>query len=62
MFLFTSEVLVKVSLSGYISLTTRQKAFIFKPWVPERVSFYAMSFGSRLMSRGGAKSQNLGHC
>ena len=36
---FTSKFLVKVSLSEYISLTTHQKAFIFEPWVPERVSF-----------------------
>ena len=36
----TSKFLVKVSLSEYISLTTHQKAFIFEPWVPERVSFY----------------------
>ena len=42
---FTSKFLVKVSLSEYISLTTHQKAFIFGPWVPERVIFYAMSFG-----------------
>ena len=42
---FTTKFLVKVSLSEYISLTAHQKAFIFEPWVPERVSFYAMSFG-----------------
>ena len=36
---FISKFLVKVSLSEYISLTTHQKAFIFEPWVPERVSF-----------------------
>ena len=42
--IFTSKFLVKVSLSEYISLTTHQKAFIFEPWVPERVSFYTMSF------------------
>ena len=64
---FTSKFLVKVSLSEYISLTTHQKAFIFEPWVPERVSFYTMSFCPRvdapgLMLRGGAKDQNLGHC
>ena len=41
---FTTKFLVKVSLSEYISLTTHQKAFIFEPWVPERVSFYTMSF------------------
>ena len=41
---FTSKFLVKVSLSEYISLTTNQKAFIFEPWVPERVSFYTMGF------------------
>ena len=45
---FTSKFLVKVSLSEYISLTTHQKAFIFEPWVPERVIFYAMSFGPRV--------------
>ena len=44
---FTSKFLVKVSLSEYISLTTHQKTFIFEPWVPERVSFYAISFGPR---------------
>ena len=60
--LFTSKFLVKVSLSEYISLTTHQKALIFEPWIPERVSFYAMSFGPRFMPWGGAKSQNLGHC
>ena len=59
---FTSKFLVKVSLSEYISLTTHQKAFIFEPWVPERVSFYNMSFGPRVHSLGGAKGQNLGHC
>ena len=57
-----SKFLVKVSLSEYISITTHQKAFIFEPWVPERVSFYAMSFGPRFMPQGGAKGQNLGHC
>ena len=62
MFLFTSKFLVKVSLSEYISLTTHQKAFIFEPWVPERVSFYAMSFGPRADALGRAKGQNLGHC
>ena len=51
-FLFTSKFLVKVSLSEYISLTTQQKAFLFKPWVPERVSFYVMSFGSRVHGGG----------
>ena len=45
---FTSKFLVKVSLSEYISLTADQKAFIFEPWVPERVIFYAMSFGPRV--------------
>ena len=30
---FTSKFLVKVSLREYISLTTHQKAFIFKLWV-----------------------------
>ena len=64
---FTTKVLVKVSLSEYISLTTHQKAFIFEPWVPVRVSFNAVSFCPRvdapgLMPRGGAKGQNLGHC
>ena len=46
------KVLVKVSLSEYISLTTHQKAFIFEPWVPERVSFYAMSFGPKVHAPG----------
>ena len=59
---FTSKCLVEVSLSEYISLTTHQKAFIFEPWVPERVSFYAMSLAPGFMPRGGAKGQNLGHC
>ena len=45
---FTSKFLVKVSVSEYISLTKHQKAFIFEPWVPERVSLYAMSFGPRV--------------
>ena len=58
---FTSKFLVKVSLSEYISLTTHQKAFIFEPWVPERVSFYAMSLAPGFMPRGGDKGQNLGH-
>ena len=49
---FTSKFLVKVSLSEYISLTTHQKAFIFEPWVPERVSFYAMCFGPRVDAPG----------
>ena len=31
---FTSKFLVKISLGGYISQTTHQKAFIFGPWVP----------------------------
>ena len=44
---FTSKFLVKVSLSEYISLTTHQKAFIFEPWVPERVIFHAMRFCPR---------------
>ena len=44
---FTSTFLVKVSLNEYISLTTHQKAFIFEPWVPGKISFYAMSFGLR---------------
>ena len=48
---FTSKFLVKVSLSEDISLTTHQKAFIFGPWVPERVIFYAMSFGPRVHTK-----------
>ena len=52
MFLFTSKFLVNVSLSEYISLTKHQKAFIFEPWVPERVSFYAMSFGPGIDAPG----------
>ena len=59
---FTSKFLVKVSLSEYISLTTHQKAFIFEPWVPERVIFYAMSFSPRVHASDGANGQNLGHC
>ena len=62
MFLFTSKFLVNVSLSEYISLNKHQKAFIFEPWVPETVSFYAMGFGPRVDAPGGAKGQNLGHC
>ena len=62
MFLFTSKFLVNLSLSEYISLTKHQKAFIFEPLVPERVSFYAMSFGPRVDAPEGAKGQNLGHC
>ena len=49
---FTSKFLVKVSLSEYISLTTQQKEFIFEPWVPERVCFYAMNFGYRVHAPG----------
>ena len=49
---FTSKFLVKVSLSEYISLTTHWKAFIFEPWVPERVSFYTMSFCPRVDAPG----------
>ena len=49
---FTSKFLVKVSLSEYISLTTHQKAFMFEPWVPERVSFYTMSFCPRVHAPG----------
>ena len=49
---FTTKFLVKVSLSEYISLTKHQKAFIFEPWVPERVSFHAMSFGPRVDAPG----------
>ena len=49
---FTSKFLVKVSLSEYISLTTHQKAFIFEPWVPERVSFYTMGFCPRVDAPG----------
>ena len=49
---FTSKFLVTVSLSEYIFLTTHQKAFIFELWVPERVSFYAMSFGPRVNAPG----------
>ena len=49
---FTSKFLVKVSLSEYISLTTHQEAFIFEPWVPERVSFYTMSFCPRVGAPG----------
>ena len=59
---FTTKFLVKVSLSVYISLIKHQKALIFKPWVPERVSFYAIVLAPGLMPRGGAKGQNLGHC
>ena len=36
---FTLKLLVKVSLSEYIFLTTQQNAFIFEPWVPEKVCF-----------------------
>ena len=48
----TSMFMVKVSLSEDISLTTHQKAFIFEPWVPETVIFYAMSFGPRVHAPG----------
>ena len=59
------KVLVKVSLSEYISLTTHQKAFIFEPWVPERVSFYTMSFCPRADAPGWgqrSKSRTLLKC
>ena len=59
---FTSKFLVKVSLSEYISLTTHQKAFIFDPWVPERVSIYAIVLAPGFMPWGRAKGQNLVHC
>ena len=62
---FTSKFLVKVSLSEYISLTTHQKAFIFEPWVPERVSFYTMSFCPRVDAPGWgyrSKSRTLLKC
>ena len=49
---FTTTFLVSVSLSEYISLTKHQKAFIFEPWVPEWVSFNAMSFGPRVDAPG----------
>ena len=49
---FTSKFFVKVSLSEYVSLTTHQKAFIFDPWVPERVIFHAMSFDPRVHAPG----------
>ena len=49
---FTSKFLVEVSLSEYISPTTHRKAFIFEPWVPERVSSYAMSLGLRVHAPG----------
>ena len=49
---FTTKFLVSVSLSEYISLTKHQKAFIFEPWVPEWVSFNAMSFGPRVDAPG----------
>ena len=52
---FTSKFFVKVSLREYISLTTHQKAFIFGPWVPERLFFYAMSFDSRVHAPGWGK-------
>ena len=48
----TSKFLVEVSLSEYMCLTTHQKAFIFEPWVPERVSSYAMSLGPRVHAPG----------
>ena len=44
--------LLEVSLSEYVSLTTHQKAFIFEPWVPERVSSYAMSLGPGVHALG----------
>ena len=49
---FTSKFLVKISLSEYISLTTHQKAFIFEPWVPERVIFNVTGFGHRVHAPG----------
>ena len=58
---FTSKFLVKVSLSGYIMPSTHQKAFIYGPWAPKRVSFLALRFGPRVMPWGGAGGQNLGH-
>ena len=56
---YTSKFLVKVSLSEYISLTTKQTAFILEPWVSERVIFHAMSFGPRVHTPGWAIGQNL---
>ena len=52
---YLPQCLVEVSLSEYISLTTHQKAFIFEPWVPERVSFYAMSLAPGFMPGSGIK-------
>ena len=49
---FNSKFLVKVSVSVYISLTAHQKAFMFGPWVPERVILYALSFGPRVHAPG----------
>ena len=37
---------------GYISRTTDQKAFIFRPWAPWKVYFLAMSFGPRVHAPG----------
>ena len=56
---------VKISLSGYISITTHQKAFIFGLWVPLRVWFHAMSDGPRDYAPGWgwrSKSRTLLKC
>ena len=52
MWYLPQKFLVEVSLSEYISLITHQKAFIFEPWVPERVSSYDMSLGPRVHASG----------
>ena len=49
---FTTKFCVKVSRVGYISQTTHQEAFIFRPWVPWKVCFHAMSFGPRDLALG----------
>ena len=50
---FVSKFSVKVSQVVYISATTYQKAFIFEPWLPSRVSFHSMTSDPRVQAGGG---------
>ena len=62
---FTSKFSVKVSLSGYISPITHQKAFIIGPWVLWRVCFISMSLCPGLCPgftpQGGAGGKKRAH-
>ena len=59
--MFTSKLYVKFSSFAFNSAATDQNLFIFGMGVLGRVLFHSTSMDPWVMSKGGARGQNLGH-